>query len=199
MPDYPNFQNPFANPDEQMLSNQQRMQFNQFSQQQQTKQATVSQPQSDQQSFHLQDEDEEEKDEAKNKHNWKNPESTYARRNRLRVTNEEPEHFGEDALPRPPGAQRITKSHRSSNSKASSGSNPTMFQEMMQQQYELDRKAKMEVIEREVNSRINLYNSQKISEDLRVLQIDTRMMDSVEAAIVNAQKARIRALHPPQN
>ncbi|GKC04293.1 hypothetical protein Tco_0995903 [Tanacetum coccineum] len=76
----------------------------------------------------------------KDKHMWKNPESTLARRNRLRVTNEKPEHFGEDALPRPPGAQRTAKSQRSSNSTASSGSTPTMFQEMMQLQYELDRK-----------------------------------------------------------
>ncbi|GKA44108.1 hypothetical protein Tco_0736832, partial [Tanacetum coccineum] len=81
------------------------------------------------------------------KHKWKNPESTLARRNRLRVTDEEPEHFEEDVLPRPPWAQRIAKSQRSSNSTASSGSNPAMFQEMMQQQYELDRKAKMKVIE----------------------------------------------------
>ncbi|GKD72354.1 hypothetical protein Tco_1330636 [Tanacetum coccineum] len=121
-----------------------------------------------------------------------------ARRNRLRVTEEEPEHFAEDVLPRPPGAQRIAKSQRSSNSTASSGSNPAMFQEMMQQ-YELDRKAKMEVIEREANARVNLYNSQKITEDLRVLQIDTRGMDPIDAATINAQKARIRALYPPQN
>nr|GEV36841.1 splicing factor [Tanacetum cinerariifolium] len=39
---------------------------------------------------------------------------------------------------------------------------------MMQQQYELDRKVKMEVIEREANARVNLYNSQKICEDLYV-------------------------------
>ncbi|GJS71675.1 hypothetical protein Tco_0704516 [Tanacetum coccineum] len=128
-----------------------------------------------------------------------NPESTLARRNRLRVTDEEPELFGEDALPRPPGAQRIAKSQRSSNSTASSGSNPTMFQEMMQQQYELDRKANMEVIEREANMRVNLYNSQKISEYLRVLQIDTCGMDPIDAAIINAQKARVRALYSPQN
>nr|GEU51256.1 hypothetical protein [Tanacetum cinerariifolium] len=82
-----------------------------------------------------------------------NPESTLASRNRLRVTNEEPEHFGEDALPRPPGVQRIAKSQLSSNSTAIFGSNPAMFQEMMQQQYELDRRAKMEVIEREANAR----------------------------------------------
>ncbi|GKA11151.1 hypothetical protein Tco_0690584 [Tanacetum coccineum] len=75
------------------------------------------------------------------KHKWKNPESTLARRNHLRVTDEELEHFGEDALPRPPGLQRISKSQRSSNSTTSSGSNPLMYQEMMKEQYELDRKA----------------------------------------------------------
>nr|GEW11818.1 hypothetical protein [Tanacetum cinerariifolium] len=124
----------------------------------------------------------------KNKHKWKNHESTLARRNRLRVTEEEPEHLEEDALPRPLGAQRIAKSQRSSNSTASSRLNLTMFQEMMQQHYELVRKAKMEVIERDANTRVNLYNSQKISEDLRVLEIDTRTMDPVDTAIINAQK-----------
>ncbi|GJX49341.1 serine carboxypeptidase-like protein 25 [Tanacetum coccineum] len=76
----------------------------------------------------------------KDKHKWKNPDSTNARRNRLRVTEEDPEHFGPDALPRPDGMYRIQKSQRSSNSTASSGSNPGMFQEMLQQQYELERK-----------------------------------------------------------
>ncbi|GKC45420.1 hypothetical protein Tco_1063142 [Tanacetum coccineum] len=63
----------------------------------------------------------------KDKHKWKNPESTLARRNRLRDTDEEPEHFREDVLPRPPGAQRIAKSQYSSNSTASFGSNPAMY------------------------------------------------------------------------
>ncbi|GKA73554.1 hypothetical protein Tco_0779856 [Tanacetum coccineum] len=81
---------------------------------------------------------------------WQNPKSTLARRNRLWVTGEEPEHFGEDALPRPPELQRISKSQRTgSNSTASSDSNPIMYQEMMKEQYELERKAKMKVIERE--------------------------------------------------
>ncbi|GJX98372.1 hypothetical protein Tco_0355391 [Tanacetum coccineum] len=35
-----------------------------------------------------------------------------ARRNRGRTIDEEPEHFGDDALPRPPGPQRISKSQR---------------------------------------------------------------------------------------
>ncbi|GJY17174.1 hypothetical protein Tco_0388665 [Tanacetum coccineum] len=82
----------------------------------------------------------------KEKHKLKNSESTLARRNRFWVTDEEPEHFGEDPLPRPPGVHRIAKSQRSSNSTASSGSNPTMFQEMMQEKYELDRKPKMKVL-----------------------------------------------------
>ncbi|GKA18183.1 hypothetical protein Tco_0698020 [Tanacetum coccineum] len=135
----------------------------------------------------------------KDKHKWKNHESTLARRNRLRVTDEEPKHFGEDVLPRPPGLQRISKSQRSSNLTASSGSNPLMYQEMIQQQYELDRKAKMKVIERETNERISLSQSQRIAEDMKVLQIDTRGIDPVDAAIINAQKARVRSLYPPPN
>nr|GEZ09693.1 hypothetical protein [Tanacetum cinerariifolium] len=46
----------------------------------------------------------------KGKHKWTNPESTNARRYRFRVTDEEPEHFRHDALPQPPGLQRIAKS-----------------------------------------------------------------------------------------
>nr|GEX80253.1 kinetochore protein Nuf2-like isoform X1 [Tanacetum cinerariifolium] len=45
----------------------------------------------------------------KGKHKWTNPESTNVRRYRFRVTDEEPEHFGDDALPRPPELQRIAK------------------------------------------------------------------------------------------
>ncbi|GKB23442.1 hypothetical protein Tco_0862843 [Tanacetum coccineum] len=65
-------------------------------------------------------------------------------------TVKEPELFGDDALPRPPGLQRIAKSQHYSKSTASSGSDPSMFQEMMQQQYELGRKEKMERINREI-------------------------------------------------
>ncbi|GKC36217.1 hypothetical protein Tco_1048601 [Tanacetum coccineum] len=46
-------------------------------------------------------------------------------RSRLMGTDEEPEHFEDDELSRPPGLQRLAKSQRSgSNSTASSGSNP---------------------------------------------------------------------------
>nr|GEU49805.1 hypothetical protein [Tanacetum cinerariifolium] len=132
------------------------------------------------------------------RHKWTNPESTNARRNRFRVTDKELEHFGDDVLPRPSGLQRIAKSLRSgSNSTASSGSNPMMYQEFMKQQYELDRKEKMEVITQESEVRRLLIHSQRIVEDMKVLQIDTRGMDSADAVIINAQKARIRAAHPP--
>nr|GEU80481.1 hypothetical protein [Tanacetum cinerariifolium] len=122
----------------------------------------------------------------KDKHKWKNTDSKNARRYCNRVTDEEPMLFGEDALPRPPGVQRIAKSQRSSHSTTSSGSNPAMFQEMLQQQYELDRKEKMERINREVNYRVALYDSQKVAEDLEVLQMSTNGMDLVDAAISNA-------------
>ncbi|GJW96263.1 hypothetical protein Tco_0178071, partial [Tanacetum coccineum] len=101
------------------------------------------------------------------------------RRSRLLGTDEEPEHFGDDELPRPPGL------------------NPTAYQEFMAEQYELDRKAKMTVLERESEDRRRLIQSQSIAKDMRVLQIDKRGMDSVDAAIINAQKAKIRAAYPP--
>ncbi|GJU94136.1 hypothetical protein Tco_1318892 [Tanacetum coccineum] len=64
-------------------------------------------------------------------------------------TDKEPNHFGDDELPRPPGLQRIAKSQRSgSNSTASSGSNPVAYQEFMAEQYDLDRKAKMQSLAR---------------------------------------------------
>nr|GEX25523.1 hypothetical protein [Tanacetum cinerariifolium] len=56
----------------------------------------------------------------KGKHKSNNSESTNARRNRHRLTNNEPELFGDDELPRPTGLHRIAKSQRSSNSTASS-------------------------------------------------------------------------------
>ncbi|GKC74615.1 hypothetical protein Tco_1120498 [Tanacetum coccineum] len=94
---------------------------------------------------------------------------------------------------------RRLRSQRSSNSTASSGSNPQMFQEKIQQQYELDRKEKMERINREVNSQVELNYSNKVTEDLKVLQISTDGMNQIDAAIINAQKDRIRALYGPNN
>ncbi|GJT44379.1 hypothetical protein Tco_0953094 [Tanacetum coccineum] len=134
------------------------------------------------------------------RHKWKNPESTLQRRSRLRGTDKEPDHFGDDELPRPPGLQRIAKSQRSgSNSTASSGSNPVAYQEFMAEQYDLDRKAKMQVLSQESEDRRRLIQAQKIAEDMKVLQIDTSGMDPTYAAIINAQKERIRAEYLPPN
>ncbi|GKA60352.1 hypothetical protein Tco_0759759 [Tanacetum coccineum] len=135
----------------------------------------------------------------KDKHKWNNSESTNARRNRNRVINEEPELFGDDALPRPPGLQRIAKSQRSSNSTASSGSNPAMFLEMMQQQIEIERKKKIERMDRDVNSQVALNNSKRVVEGLKVLQMLTDGMNPIDATIVNAQKDKIRAVYRPNN
>nr|GEZ95763.1 hypothetical protein [Tanacetum cinerariifolium] len=118
---------------------------------------------------------------------------------RFKPDNEEPELFRNNELPHPPSKQRIAKSQRSTNSSASSGSNPKMFQDMLQQQYELDRATNMKRLDRETSVRVEIINSQKVVEDLKVLQIDTSGMDPVDAAIINVQKARIRALYKPQN
>ncbi|GJT38817.1 hypothetical protein Tco_0938682 [Tanacetum coccineum] len=181
---YPNY-NPYVNLDQQVSFQQwqlkQQFQHTQISQQ--LNQAASSQHQSDQQSHQPQQPQEEEADTT--------PTSAKTKRKRIkkmskdvkkrgRVTDEEPELFGDDELPCPPGKERIAKSQRSTNSSASSGSNPAMFQDMLQQQYELDRATKMERIDRETNARVELINSQKVAEDLKVLQINTREMDPVE-------------------
>ncbi|GJX19672.1 hypothetical protein Tco_1259468 [Tanacetum coccineum] len=75
---------------------------------------------------------------------------------------------------------------RSSNSTASFGSNPMMFQEMMQQQIEIEQKEKIKRMDREMNSRVVLNNSKRVSEDLKVLQMSMDGMDPIDAAIVNA-------------
>ncbi|GJX67542.1 hypothetical protein Tco_0303269 [Tanacetum coccineum] len=110
------------------------------------------------------------------------------------------DHFGDDELPRPPGLQRIAKSQRSgSNSTASSGSNPVAYQEFMAEQYDLDHKAKMQVLSQESEYRRRMIQAQKIAEDMKVLQIDTSGMDPTYAAIINAQKERIIAEYLPPN
>ncbi|GKA77229.1 hypothetical protein Tco_0783690, partial [Tanacetum coccineum] len=119
---------------------------------------------------------------------------------RLRGTDKEPDHFGDDELPWPPGLQRIAKSQRSGfNSTASSGSNMVSYQEFMAEQYDLDRKAKMQVLSQESEDRRRLIQAQKVAEDMKVLQIDTNGMDPTYAAIINAQKEGIRAEYLPPN
>nr|GEZ65509.1 hypothetical protein [Tanacetum cinerariifolium] len=116
-----------------------------------------------------------------------------------RVTDEKLEFFGDDQLLPPPDKQRIAKSQRSTNSSASFGLYTKMFQEMLQQQHELDHAAKMEHMDREMAARVDLINFQKVAEDLRILQIDAQGMHPVDVTIINTQKARIRALYQPQN
>ena len=99
-------------------------------------------------------------------------------------------------MPRPDGMYRVSKSQRSSNSTASSGSNPALFQEMLQMQIELDRKAKMDVLERESLARGRLYESQKSAGGMRGLGMDRSKMKPVNARVVKAQQARIRAKYP---
>ncbi|GJU35835.1 hypothetical protein Tco_1184189 [Tanacetum coccineum] len=79
----------------------------------------------------------------KDKYKWTNLESTQARRTRGRVTGEdEPEMFGEDAIPRPSGAPRKSKSQRSpASSSATSGSSKNRLTEFFQEQIQLDREA----------------------------------------------------------
>ena len=57
----------------------------------------------------------------------------------------------------------------------------------------------MDVLERESLARVNLYESQKIAEEMRVLEMDTSKMNPVNARIVAAQQARIRAKYPEED
>ncbi|GKB51302.1 hypothetical protein Tco_0902055 [Tanacetum coccineum] len=114
----------------------------------------------------------------KDRHKWKNTESTLQRRSRLLGTDNQ--CFG-------------------SNSTAGSGSNPVAYQEFMAEQYDLDRKAKMQVLSQESEDRRRVIQAQKIAEDMKVLQIDTGGMDPTYAAIINAQNERIRAEYLPPN
>nr|GEX41786.1 hypothetical protein [Tanacetum cinerariifolium] len=55
----------------------------------------------------------------------------------------------------------------------------------------------MKHLDREMTTRVELFNSQNVVEDLKVIQMDTRGIDPVDAAIINVQKARIQALYQP--
>ncbi|GJR15682.1 hypothetical protein Tco_0798334 [Tanacetum coccineum] len=112
------------------------------------------------------------------KYKWQNPESTQARRTRGRVIEEDPDMFGPDAIPRPSGAPRKSKSQRSSgSSSAASGSSKTQITELMQQQITLDREAKKEAMDRELAARLAICDIQKRNEDLKILAFDTTGMN----------------------
>ncbi|GJY56929.1 hypothetical protein Tco_0456044 [Tanacetum coccineum] len=99
------------------------------------------------------------------------PESDFATKSVFWGTDKEPDHFRDDELPRPPGLQRIAK----------------------------NRKAKMQMLSQEGEDRRRLIQAQKVAEDMKVLQIVTSEMDPTYAAIINAQKERIRAEYLPPN
>nr|GFA94963.1 hypothetical protein [Tanacetum cinerariifolium] len=90
----------------------------------------------------------------KDKYKWQNPESTQARRTRGRLTEDEPEMFGDDAIPRPSGAPRKTKSQCSStSSSATLSSSKNRVADLMQEQILIDREAKKESMDRELVAR----------------------------------------------
>ncbi|GJU35635.1 hypothetical protein Tco_1183989 [Tanacetum coccineum] len=133
----------------------------------------------------------------KDKYKWQNPEPTQARRTRGRVTGEdEPEMFGDDAIPHPPGAPRKSKSQRSSaSSSATSGSSKTRVTEFFQEQIQLDREAKKESMDRELAARLAVCEIQKRNEDLKILTFDTTGMNSEDAAKIEELKNKARATY----
>ncbi|GKD50468.1 hypothetical protein Tco_1279444 [Tanacetum coccineum] len=128
---------------------------------------------------------------------WANPESTKARRTRGRVTGEdEPEMFGDDAIPRPSGAPRKSKSQRSSaSSSATFGSSKNRVTEFFQEQIQLDREAKKESLDRELAARLAVIELQKRNEDLKIFTFDTTRMNPDDAAKIEALKDKTRATY----
>nr|GEV81840.1 zinc finger, CCHC-type [Tanacetum cinerariifolium] len=125
----------------------------------------------------------------KDKYKWQNPESTQARRTRGQVTEDEPEMFGDDAIPRPSGAPRKTKSQLSSaSSSATSSSSKNRVTDLMQEQILIDREAKKESMDRELAARLTICEIQKRNEDLKILTFDTTGMAPEDAAKIEALK-----------
>ncbi|GJU38238.1 hypothetical protein Tco_1191195 [Tanacetum coccineum] len=133
----------------------------------------------------------------KDKYKWTNPESTQERRTRGRVTGEdEPEMFGEDAIPRPSGAPRKSKSQRSSASPSvTSGSSKNRLTVFFQEQIQLDREAKKESLDRELAARLAVVELQKRNEDLKILTFDITGMNPDDAAKNEALKEKTRATY----
>ncbi|GKB17380.1 hypothetical protein Tco_0851303 [Tanacetum coccineum] len=128
----------------------------------------------------------------KDKYKRTNPESTQARRTRGRVTGEdEPEMFGDDAIPRLSGDLRKSKSKRSSaSSSANSGSSKHRLTEFFQEQIQLDCEAKKESLDRELAARLVVVEFQKRNEDLNNLTFDTTGMNPDDAAKIEALKEK---------
>ncbi|GJW20940.1 hypothetical protein Tco_0031562 [Tanacetum coccineum] len=130
----------------------------------------------------------------KDKYKWTNPESTKARRTRGRVTGkDELGMFGDDAIPRPSGAPRKSKSQRSSASSSSTpGSSKNRVTEYFQEQIQLDCEAKKESLDRELAARLTVVELQKRNEDLKILTFDTTGMNPDDAAKIEALKEKTR-------
>nr|GEX55856.1 hypothetical protein [Tanacetum cinerariifolium] len=133
----------------------------------------------------------------KDKYKWTNPESTKARRTRGRLTGEdEPKMFGDDAIPRPSGDPRKSKSQRSSaSSSATFGSSKNRVTEFFQEQIQSDREEKKESLDRELAARLAVVELQKRNEDLKILTLDTTRMNPDDAAKIEALKKKTRATY----
>nr|GEU61068.1 hypothetical protein [Tanacetum cinerariifolium] len=128
------------------------------------------------------------------KYKWQNPESTQERRTRGRVTEEEPELYGDDVISRPSGAPRKSKAQRSTSSSVTSGSQKEQFSELMQQQILLDHEAKKESMDRKLSARLADCEIQK-NEELKVLTFDTTGMNPEDASKIEALKDKIQATY----
>nr|GEW16489.1 hypothetical protein [Tanacetum cinerariifolium] len=132
----------------------------------------------------------------KDKYKWQNPELTQARRTLGRVTEQDPEMFGNDAIPRSSEAPRKSKAqHSSGSSSATSGSSKTQITELMQQQILLDREAKKESMDRELAAKLVICEIQKRNEDLKILTFDTIGMNPEDAVKIEALKDKTRAMY----
>nr|GEW60682.1 hypothetical protein [Tanacetum cinerariifolium] len=105
-------------------------------------------------------------------------------------------HTAEDAIPRPSGAPRKTKSqHSSASSSATSSSSKTQVTDLMQEQILIDREAKKESMDRELAARLTVCEIQKRNEDLKILTFDTTGMAPDDAAKIEALKEKTRATY----
>nr|GEZ84285.1 hypothetical protein [Tanacetum cinerariifolium] len=104
--------------------------------------------------------------------------------------------FEEDAILRPSGAPRKSKSHLfSASSSATSGSSKYRVTELMQEQILLDREAKEESVDHELVARLAICEIQKRNEDLKILTFDTTGMNLKDVEKIEALKDKTRAAY----
>nr|GEV02914.1 hypothetical protein [Tanacetum cinerariifolium] len=102
--------------------------------------------------------------------------------------------FGEDAIPRPSGDPRKTKSQRSSaSSSATSSSSKNRVTHLIQEQILIDHEAKKELMDCELAARHAVCEIQKRNEDLKILTFDTTGMAPEEATKIEELKVKTRA------